>query len=48
MTLTTHPNLVPEFFDAKHIICITFPDYPGEGSVQVRGFKIWPGIGYSS
>jgi hypothetical protein len=36
----------PEFFDAKLIICITFPDTPGEGSTQVIGFKISPWIGY--
>jgi hypothetical protein len=23
-------NLVPEFFDAKLIVCITFPDKPGK------------------
>jgi hypothetical protein len=28
-------KLVPEFFDAAFIICITFPDNPEEGSVQV-------------
>jgi hypothetical protein len=36
----------PEFFDAKSIICITFPDKLREGSTQVIGFKIWPRIGY--
>jgi hypothetical protein len=30
----------PQFFDAKLIICATFPDKPGEGSAI--GFKIWP------
>jgi hypothetical protein len=38
--------MAPEFFDAKLIICITFPDKPGEGSMQVIGFKIWLSIGY--
>jgi hypothetical protein len=33
-------KLAPEFFDAKLIICITFPDKPGEGSMLVTGFKI--------
>jgi hypothetical protein len=28
-------KLAPEFLDAKLIICITFPDKPGEGSTQV-------------
>jgi hypothetical protein len=31
----------PEFFGAKLIICIIFPDKPGEGLTQVIGFKIW-------
>jgi hypothetical protein len=39
-------KLAPEFFDAKLVICITFPDKPGESSTQVTGFKIWPWIGY--
>jgi hypothetical protein len=26
-------KLAPEFSDAKLIICITFPDKPGEGSM---------------
>jgi hypothetical protein len=39
-------KLAPEFFDAKLIVCITFPDKPGEGSTQVIGFKIWARIGY--
>jgi hypothetical protein len=39
-------KLVPEFSDAKFIICITFPDKPGEGSTQVIGFKILLRIGY--
>jgi hypothetical protein len=39
-------KLAPEFFGAKLIICITFPDKPEEGSAQVRGFKIWLQIGY--
>jgi hypothetical protein len=34
-------KLVPEFFDAKLIICITFPDKPGDGSMQVIGSKFW-------
>jgi hypothetical protein len=34
-------KLAPEFFDASFIICITFPDKPGEGSTQVIVFKIW-------
>jgi hypothetical protein len=32
-------KLVPEFLDAALIICITFPDNPEEGSVQVIGFE---------
>jgi hypothetical protein len=39
-------KLAPEFFDAKLIICITFPDKSGESSTQITGFKIWPWIGY--
>jgi hypothetical protein len=34
---------VPEFFVAKFIICNMFPDKPGEGLMQVTGFKIWHG-----
>jgi hypothetical protein len=37
-------KLAPEFCDAKLIICITFLDKPGEGSMQVTGYKIWPHI----
>jgi hypothetical protein len=33
-------KLGPEFFDATLIICITFPDKPGEGSSRVTGFNI--------
>jgi hypothetical protein len=33
-----HVKLGPEFFDAKLIICITFPDKPGEGLMQVIDF----------
>jgi hypothetical protein len=33
-------TLVPEFFDAKLIICITFPDKPGEVLMLVIGIKI--------
>jgi hypothetical protein len=33
-------KLAPEFFDARLIICITFPEKPGESSTQVIGFKI--------
>jgi hypothetical protein len=37
-------NVVPEFFDDKIIICITFPDKNGEGGAH---FKISPPlIGY--
>jgi hypothetical protein len=39
-------KLAPEFFDAKLIICITFPDKRGEVSTQVIGFKICPCVGY--
>jgi hypothetical protein len=39
-------KLVPEFFDAKLIMCITYVDKPGEGLTNVIGFKIWPWIGY--
>jgi hypothetical protein len=39
-------KLAPEFFDTKSIICITFPDKPGEGLTQVTGFKICPRTGY--
>jgi hypothetical protein len=39
-------KLAPEFFDDKLIICITFPDKPGEGSTQVISFKILPRIRY--
>jgi hypothetical protein len=31
-------KLAPEFFDAKLIICIIFPDKPGEGSTQALKF----------
>jgi hypothetical protein len=40
----THNNrhfgikLAPEFFDAKFIICIKFPDKPKEGLTQVTDF----------
>jgi hypothetical protein len=33
-------TLVPEFFDAKLIICITFPDKPGKGSTQALKFVL--------
>jgi hypothetical protein len=36
---------MPEFFDAKLIISITFSDKHGEGLTQVMGFKIWPWAG---
>jgi hypothetical protein len=39
-------KLEPEFFDATLMICITFPDKLGEGSMQVISFKILPVIGY--
>jgi hypothetical protein len=39
-------KLAAEFFDDKLIICITFPDKPGEGSTQVIGFKICLRMGY--
>jgi hypothetical protein len=32
-------KLAPEFFDAKLIICITFPDKPGDILMWVLGFK---------
>jgi hypothetical protein len=38
-------KLAPDSFDAKLIICIAFPDEPGECSTQVTGFKTWPRIG---
>jgi hypothetical protein len=38
-------KLVPQFFDAKLIICLTFCDKPA-GFMQVIGFKISPPIGY--
>jgi hypothetical protein len=38
-------KLAPEFFYAKIIICITFLDTLGEGSMQVIGFKMWLQIG---
>jgi hypothetical protein len=41
-----YDNLMPEFFDAKLIVCITFPDKPGEDLMQVIGFKIWQQIEY--
>jgi hypothetical protein len=39
-------NLASQFFDAELIICITLLDKPGEDSMHVTGFKIWPRIGY--
>jgi hypothetical protein len=33
-------KLVPAFFDAKVIICITLREMPGEGLTHVRDFKI--------
>jgi hypothetical protein len=36
-------KLPPEFFDAKLIICITFPDKPGEGSTQAQALKFGRG-----
>jgi hypothetical protein len=39
-------KLAPEFFDARLIICITFPDGPGEVSIQVISFKIWSLLEY--
>jgi hypothetical protein len=39
-------KLAPEFFDAKLIVCITFPDKPEQGSTRLIGFEIWPRIGY--
>jgi hypothetical protein len=33
-------KLAPEFFHAKLIICMTFPDKPGDGLTQVIRFKI--------
>jgi hypothetical protein len=39
-------KLTLEFFDAKLIICITFPDNPEEGSTQAIGLKTGPRIGY--
>jgi hypothetical protein len=41
-----HVKLAQEFSGAKLIICITFPNKPGEVLMQVIGFKIWPWIGY--
>jgi hypothetical protein len=38
--------MAPEFFDAKLIICITFPDKAGEVLMQVIGFKVWIQTGY--
>jgi hypothetical protein len=38
--ITITIKLAPEFFDAKLIICITHK--PGEGLMQIIGFKIWP------
>jgi hypothetical protein len=32
--------------DAKLFICITFPDKPGEVSMQIIGFKTWLRVGY--
>jgi hypothetical protein len=38
-------KLAPELFYAKIIICITFLDTLGVGSMQVIGFKMWLQIG---
>jgi hypothetical protein len=39
-------KVAPELFDAKFTICVTFPDKPGEGSIQVIGLNIYQQIGY--
>jgi hypothetical protein len=37
---TFYVKLAPEFFDAKVITCIIFPEKPGGGPMQVTDFKI--------
>jgi hypothetical protein len=36
---------VPYFFDAKLIVCITFPYEPDEGLLQVICLTVWSRIG---